>query len=92
MARLTGPLYGSTATGTVAGLLGFRTGQNTQCVARLPSRVPRPSAAQILQRQKYRDAIAAWNMLSDADRAQWIADTPEGQMPIPFFISCYLLS
>jgi hypothetical protein len=92
MARLERPFFAAWSSGPFARLLSFRRGAVTQSVARMPAIQPPPTPAQIQQRQKYREALDAWNALSEAARASYEAAAPEGMQGITFFLQQNLLS
>lgn len=72
MAKITSPLMSMTAAGTIGDRLTFRT-LNGQAVASKKN-IPRPgaSAAQVVQRDAYAAACAAWQALSPAEQAAWV--------------------
>ena len=78
MARVRGPLLSVDAAGQVGGAICFRhgaAGVHVLPVAAPGSRTKalKPSAAQLAQRARYREANASWRAQSPAERAQWQA-------------------
>jgi hypothetical protein len=73
MAKVRGPLFSFDASGTVAGLLTFNPTRTTPTARRAPRSSAPPSAAQIVMRQRCRDAAASWHALTAPERAAWTA-------------------
>ena len=90
MANLDRPLYGSEATGTLARALSFRRTLNWGTVAKIPFMSCRPSPAQVVQRARYADAVAAWLALSAGERLTWNTNKPDNLTGFNFFIRLYL--
>lgn len=86
MAKLDSPLYGDTATGTLANVLAYRRRQPIPCVARLPGRKSPPSGAQSEWRTRYRNAIFAWNNLTPAERLPYTTTKPGNLTGFNFFL------
>ncbi|TSA45879.1 hypothetical protein D4R52_01630 [bacterium] len=102
MAKLDRPLYGDYATGTLGRALCFRRTENPPdapgdtavywgTVAKIPVNSCRPSPAQVVQRENYAAAVAAWRALSDEDRATWNTSKPANLSGFNFFLRLYLL-
>lgn len=102
MAKLDRPLYGDSATGTLARALAFRRTENPPdepgqvpiywgTVAKLPGSSCRPSPAQALQRGIYAAAVAAWRALSDEARNSYTLNKPSNLTGFNFFLRTVLM-
>lgn len=100
MALLDRPVFGTSATGTLARVLSFRktvnppdlpgeTAVSLGTVAKIPFMSCPPSPAQILQRARYAAAVAAWRALSDEARAYWSLNKPAHLTGFNFFIQLH---
>ena len=63
MARITRPLFGDTATGTIAGLITFRNIAGTQSAGKAGQQTSGRSAAQRHNNERYAQAHAQWMLL-----------------------------
>lgn len=83
MAKVTGALCSIAASGTVGGVLTFRTATH-RCIASLPQRpaLP-PSAAQASCRLRAAWAASTWHAATTDERAKWLAVAAASQLP-PF--------
>ena len=100
MALLDRPVFGTSASGTLARVLSFRKTVNPPdlpgvpavsmgTVAKIPFNSCRPSPNQLLQRRRYSDAVAAWRALSDEARAYWSLNKPAHLTGFNFFIQLH---
>ena len=101
MAKLDRPLYGDTATGTLARALSFRSTANPPdppgspaifmgTVAKIPFMSCRPSPNQTGRRNLYAAAVAAWNALNTSERAPYILNKPVNLTGYNFFLRLFL--
>ena len=100
MALLDRPIFGTSATGTLARALSFRKTVNPPdlpgetvvsmgTVAKIPFMSCPPSPAQILQRARYAAAVAAWRALSGDARGYYNANKPANLSGFNFFLRFY---
>lgn len=73
MARVKGPLFSLSASGTYLKQFVFRTRSTGTHVATRPATLPARSAAQNAHAQKVADMAAAWRHLAPATQAEWSA-------------------
>ena len=71
MARVKGPLFSLSASGTYLNKLVFRTNSKGTHVATLPQNLPPRSPAQTAHSQKIAEMVASWKSLAPATRLQW---------------------
>ena len=102
MAKLDRPLYGENATGTLFRVLSYRRTENPEdlpgeipvslgTVVKIPFMSCRPSPDQVIQRNRYAAAVAAWNALSDVVKLSWAFYKPTNLTGFNFFIRLYFL-
>lgn len=86
MAKLDSPLYGDTATGTLARVLAYRRRLPIPSVAQLPNRKSPPSSTQAAWRANYRNAVHAWNNLTAVEKDVYTSSKPANLTAFNFFM------
>ncbi len=71
MAKLKTPLLSFAAHNTIGKAITFQSGSRLTIARTKPIPSDPKSPAQLIQRQKYRDAVTAWNALSPGEKEDW---------------------
>lgn len=93
MAKTSGPLFSEDAHGTVGKVLTYSKRKTVKQVRYQRKQEDVESAAQLVQRQKYKDGIAAWKALSEAEKAIYNQlGNARGLTGFNYFLSIYLIT
>ena len=92
MPKLTAPLFGFHASGTLAGSLTYRDRRKLKSVGIVPTHPDAQSLAQLYQRWLYHSGVQYWHSLSPAEKATFHAGAVQARIgDFAYFMSQYLI-
>ena len=92
MPKVTAPLFGFHASGTVAGSLTYRDRRKLKSVGLVPTHPDAQSLAQLYQRWLYHGGVQYWHSRSPAQKATFHAGAVQARIgDFAFFMSQYLI-